>query len=195
MSIPSNKVCVVIRLDFHRLPGPLFDPPRRERAGRVTRWPCPWRNWKIDNLFVSDITGSETGLIFSYLFGSKLHQAFPYPPKQNKTKSLRHSRFGHKTDTVISIRPLSTSKVTGRRQTGCLFAVSAAREPSRSAYLNIFVIDVNYPAGSSSLRLYANDTAQYTGISRKVVGGFEFTVLQRNLKEWHERPWTYVCDC
>ena len=25
------------------------------------------------------------------------------------------------------------------------------------------------------------------------VGSFEFTVLQWNLKEWHERPWTYVC--
>ena len=25
-----------------------------------------------------------------------------------------------------------------------------------------------------------------------IVGGFEFTVLQRNLQEWHERPWTYV---
>ena len=23
-----------------------------------------------------------------------------------------------------------------------------------------------------------------------IVGGFEFTVFQRNLKEWHERPWT-----
>ena len=44
----------------------------------------------------------------------------------------------------------------------------------------------------------------YTAVSRKVVGkvhatipkgivgGFEFTVLQRNLKKWHERPWTYV---
>ena len=28
-----------------------------------------------------------------------------------------------------------------------------------------------------------------------VVGGFEFTVFQRNLKEWQERPWTYVCEC
>ena len=38
----------------------------------------------------------------------------------------------------------------------------------------------------------------YTAFSRKVservmqksqkVGGFEFAVLQRNLKEWHERP-------
>ena len=23
-----------------------------------------------------------------------------------------------------------------------------------------------------------------------IVGGFEFTVFQRNLKEWQERPWT-----
>ena len=65
------------RLDFRRLPGPVFDPPRRETAGRVTRWPCLWRNWKVDNF---SVTGSETGLQFSYLFGSKLHQALPYPP-------------------------------------------------------------------------------------------------------------------
>ena len=32
-------------------------------------------------------------------------------------------------------------------------------------------------------------------IEKVVVGGFEFTVLQRNLQEWHERPWTYVCEC
>ena len=32
-------------------------------------------------------------------------------------------------------------------------------------------------------------------ILKGIVGGFEFTVLQRNLKEWHERPWTYVCEC
>ena len=47
----------------------------------------------------------------------------------------------------------------------------------------------------------------YTAISRKVVGKsarddlerycgwFEFTILQRNLREWHERPWIYVCKC
>ena len=28
-----------------------------------------------------------------------------------------------------------------------------------------------------------------------IVGGFEVTVLQRNLKEWHERPWIYVFEC
>ena len=32
-------------------------------------------------------------------------------------------------------------------------------------------------------------------IPKGVVGGFKFTFLQRTLKEWHERPWTYVCDC
>ena len=47
------------RLDFRHLPGPVFDPPRRETAGRVTRWPCLWHNWKIDNLGVSDVTESE----------------------------------------------------------------------------------------------------------------------------------------
>ena len=32
-------------------------------------------------------------------------------------------------------------------------------------------------------------------IPKGIVGGFEFTVLQRNLNEWHERSWTYVCEC
>ena len=32
-------------------------------------------------------------------------------------------------------------------------------------------------------------------IPKGIVGGFEFAVLHRNLKEWHERPWTYVCEC
>ena len=32
-------------------------------------------------------------------------------------------------------------------------------------------------------------------IPRGIAGGFEFTVLQRNLKEWHRRPRTYVCEC
>ena len=32
--------------------------------------------------------------------------------------------------------------------------------------------------------------------SQKVLWvAFEFTVLQRNLKEWHEKPWTDVCEC
>ena len=34
----------------------------------------------------------------------------------------------------------------------------------------------------------------HTPILKGIVGGFEFTVLQRNLKEWHERPLKYVCE-
>ena len=29
-------------------------------------------------------------------------------------------------------------------------------------------------------------------IPKGIVGDFEFTVFQRNFKEWHERPQTYV---
>ena len=35
----------------------------------------------------------------------------------------------------------------------------------------------------------------HSTIPKGIVGGVEFTVLQRNLREWHERPWTYVCEC
>ena len=28
-----------------------------------------------------------------------------------------------------------------------------------------------------------------------IVAGFEFAVLQTNLKEWHDSPWTHVCEC
>ena len=28
-----------------------------------------------------------------------------------------------------------------------------------------------------------------TTIPKGIVGGFVFTVFQRNLKEWHEKPW------
>ena len=32
-------------------------------------------------------------------------------------------------------------------------------------------------------------------IPKGIVGGCKFTVHQRNLREWHERPWEYVCEC
>ena len=28
-----------------------------------------------------------------------------------------------------------------------------------------------------------------------IAGGLEFTVFQRNLIEWQERSWKYVCEC
>ena len=30
-------------------------------------------------------------------------------------------------------------------------------------------------------------------VPKGIVGGFEFTILQKDLKQWHERPWTCVC--
>ena len=35
----------------------------------------------------------------------------------------------------------------------------------------------------------------HAAIPKGIMGGFDITVLQWNLKEWHERPWTYVCEC
>ena len=33
-------------------------------------------------------------------------------------------------------------------------------------------------------------------IPKGIVGGIAFTqVPPGNLREWHERPWTYVCEC
>ena len=36
---------------------------------------------------------------------------------------------------------------------------------------------------------------EHATIPKGIVGGFQFTVLQRNLKEWHEWVLTYVCEC
>ena len=35
---------------------------------------------------------------------------------------------------------------------------------------------------------------EHAPILKAIVGGFEFTVLQRNLKEWRERPLKYVFE-
>ena len=51
------------RLDFPRLPGPVFDPPRRETARRVTNWPCLWRNWRSFGGGMSAGTFSRTAAV------------------------------------------------------------------------------------------------------------------------------------
>ena len=51
---------------------------------------------------------------------------------------------------------------------------------------------------ASTIKLFYKLTAISERLSEKVhatilkgiVGGFEFNVVQRNLKEWHKRPWT-----
>ena len=39
-----------------------------------------------------------------------------------------------------------------------------------------------------------SEKVQATTMPKDIVGSFEFTVLQRYLKEWHERPWASVCE-
>ena len=35
----------------------------------------------------------------------------------------------------------------------------------------------------------------HTTIPKGIMGGFEVTVLQRNLNKVHERPWNKICHC
>ena len=45
-----------------------------------------------------------------------------------------------------------------------------------------------------SIQLFREKLSEkvHATIPKGIVGGFKFTVLQRNLKEWQERPWEYV---
>ena len=45
------------------------------------------------------------------------------------------------------------------------------------------------------IQLLRERLSERATIPKGIVGGFEFAVLHRNLKEWHERPWTYVWEC
>ena len=53
------------------------------------------------------------------------------------------------------------------------------------------------PRRRSCIQLFRERSSEkvHATIPKGIVGGFEFNVLQRNLKEWHERPWTSVCKC
>ena len=52
-------------------------------------------------------------------------------------------------------------------------------------------------AKRSQIQLFRKRLSEkvHATIPKGIVGGFEFTLLLRNLKERHERPWTYVCEC
>ena len=56
------------------------------------------------------------------------------------------------------------------------------------AWLFVSVFVFNYFEKGCRKKVHAT-------IPKGIVGGFEFTVLRRNLKEWHERPRTYVYQC
>ena len=80
----------------------------------------------------------------------------------------------------------------------------------RSFYDFIWVLSQLFKGSITRYTMHAqwkNELISFTAISRKVVakvnatipkiivGGFEFTLRQRNLKEWHARRWTYACEC
>ena len=61
-------------------------------------------------------------------------------------------------------------------------------------YLNFNIFDIGFRLWIQLFLERLSEKVHLT-IPKGIVGGFEFTVLQRNLKEWHKRPWTYVCAC
>ena len=71
---------------------------------------------------------------------------------------------------------------------------------TRGEKVNLLILfsDLNPPSHNLRyIQLFRERLSKkvHATIPKGIVGGFEFTVLQRNLKEWHERPWTYVCEC
>ena len=80
------------------------------------------------------------------------------------------------------------------------FFTQASPDSARHAFLAMICNDFNIKVVSA--------TSKYTAISKKVVaksardnperdcGDCELYIhLLRSLKEWHERPWKYVCEC
>ena len=70
----------------------------------------------------------------------------------------------------------------------------------RKANINIFTYTV-----TAERRARRNDYVQlfrerlsekvHATIPKSILGGFGFIVLRKDLIEWHDRPWTYVCEC
>ena len=65
---------------------------------------------------------------------------------------------------------------------------------SDTSFLRKRIYCMQFP--SSDIQLFRERLSEkvHATIPKGIVGGFEYTILQRNLKEWHERPWTYVCE-
>ena len=53
---------------------------------------------------------------------------------------------------------------------------------------------IDVPSWIQLFREWLSDKVHAT-TPKCIVGGLEFTVFQTNLKEWQERPRTYVCEC
>ena len=79
----------------------------------------------------------------------------------------------------------------------CLCGQLATRKGLKQAlcsiwrYLDFNIFNVGFRLWIQLFRESLSEKVHAT-IPKGIVGGFEFAVLQRNLKEWHKRPWTYV---
>ena len=62
---------------------------------------------------------------------------------------------------------------------------------------NVFDLSVGREIPHTWIQLFRERLSEkvHATILKGTLGGFEFAVLQRNLEELHERPWTYVCAC
>ena len=58
-------------------------------------------------------------------------------------------------------------------------------------------MDIYRNAKRSGIQLFRERVSEKVHATTPIgiVGGFEFTVLQRNLTELHERLCTFVCEC
>ena len=73
----------------------------------------------------------------------------------------------------------------------------------RLQFLSMFEMINRYPNPrvhlNCNLQLFREKLSEkvHATILKGIVGCFEFTILQKkkNLKQWHERPWPYACEC
>ena len=61
----------------------------------------------------------------------------------------------------------------------------------------LIVIIVKYKGQALYIQLFRKRLSEkvHANLPKGIVGGFQCSVLQRNLKKWHGRPRTCVCEC
>ena len=92
------------------------------------------------------------------------------------------------------------ARFLGKKRTSLYISNIHLNTAQRSFFpLQSFSRKTSRKIGSKSARiqLFGENLSEkvHATMPKGIVGGFEFTVLQRNLEEWHERPWTYVYNC
>ena len=70
----------------------------------------------------------------------------------------------------------------------------SSEKSSDTSFLRKRIYCMQFP--SSDIQTFRERLSEkvHATIPKGIAGGFEYTILQRNLKEWHKRPWTYVCE-